>query len=97
MRNNPVVTSFMVIDPTELDPELGLYVMIRPTKEYLDRCLLLNHGTVDTLDDLRALTRKYPSQDHTRLPGPLFRALLVLVRETNSAAVITNCKVHLRC
>lgn len=35
--------------------------------------------TVDTLDDLRALTRRYPAQDHTRLPGPFFRALLVFV------------------
>jgi hypothetical protein len=65
--------------------------MIRPTKEYLDHCIQ-DYGTVDNLDDVQFLTKNYPFQDHAKLPGPLFRALIVFVRKTNSAAVITNCK-----
>lgn len=80
-----------IVDTTDLSPNLGFHVMIRPTKEYLDRCIL-DYGVVKKVEDVRTLTKDYPFANHAKLPGPLFYALLLFVQETNSAAVITNCK-----
>jgi hypothetical protein len=83
--------AFMAIDPDLLGPELGLYVMVRSEK-FFDQCIL-DYKTVATRDDLRSITMDYPFPDHTLLPGPLFRALIVFVEETNSAAIITNSEI----
>lgn len=78
----------MIVDPELINPELGLYAIIRP-EAILDQCVL-EYGAVDTLDDARRLNMNYPFPDHTLLPGPLFRALVFFVQETQSAALITN-------
>lgn len=87
--NNPLVLSFLVGDDSLLGPELGLYVTMRQTREILDKCIM-DYGTVDTVEDVRKIARHYPFKDHSMLPGPLFRALIVFVRETKSAAAIMN-------
>lgn len=86
---NPVLLSFVVVNTGRLGPDLGLYVSLRHTRNVLDWCIE-DYGTVDTLDEVRLLTMNYPYSDHTKLPGPLFRTLLVFVRETRSAVAITN-------
>ncbi|KAG2413222.1 hypothetical protein HFD88_002411 [Aspergillus terreus] len=88
IKNNLLLLSFMIVDPELIDPELGLYAMIRP-EAILDQCVL-DYGAVDTLEDARKLNMDYPFPDHTLLPGPLFRALVVFVQESQSAALITN-------
>lgn len=89
LANNPLLLSFVVVDDSRLGPELGLYATIRQSKSFLDRCIQ-DHGTVDTVQDIRHLTMHHPFKDDVRLPGPCFRGLVVFVRETNSAALITN-------
>ncbi|KAJ5121351.1 uncharacterized protein N7515_009312 [Penicillium bovifimosum] len=89
--NNPLMLSYIVVDDEALGRELGLHVTLRRNKTTLDRCIV-DYGTVETLQDLRFITMNYPFKDHAMLPGPLFRALIVFVRETNSAAVVTNGK-----
>ncbi|KAL5361447.1 hypothetical protein BJX96DRAFT_185286 [Aspergillus floccosus] len=88
IRNNPLLLSFMIIDPELQDPELGLYVLIRP-EAMLDQCVL-DYGTVETVEDAQRINMDYPFPSHTLLPGPLFRALIVFVQETQSAALISN-------
>ncbi|KAE8150514.1 hypothetical protein BDV25DRAFT_139749 [Aspergillus avenaceus] len=86
--NNPFMLSFMVVDPARLGAEQGLYATIRANK-MPDQCIIDN-GTVNSLEDLREMTMNYPFPNHTFLPGPLFRAIVVFVREANAAALITN-------
>lgn len=86
---NPVLLSFVVVNTGRLGPDLGLYVSLRQTRNVLDWCIE-DYGIVNTLDEVRLLTMNYPYSDHIKLPGPLFRTLLVFVRETRSAAAITN-------
>jgi hypothetical protein len=88
LANHPLLLSFFVNDDS-IGPELGLYATIRPQKSIFDLCIL-DYGTVDTLQDVKALTTDYPFKDSAILPGPLFHALIVFVLETNSAALITN-------
>lgn len=89
LANNPLLLSFVVIDDVRLGPELGLYATIRQSQSFLDRCIQ-DYGTVDTVQDVRHLTMHHSFKDDVKLPGPCFSALIVFVRETNSAAVITN-------
>jgi hypothetical protein len=89
LANNPLMRAFLVDDPVNLGSTVSLYVSIRQNRKFLDQCIL-EYGTVNTLKDLESITMDYPFKEHAMIPGPLFRALLVFVREINSAAVITN-------
>ncbi|KAF9890794.1 hypothetical protein FE257_005364 [Aspergillus nanangensis] len=94
LEHNPLMLSFMIVDPRLQNSELGLYISIHSGK-FSDQCVL-DYGTVETLEDAQSINMDYPFPDHTLLPGPTFRALVVFVRETNSAAVITNNAIYLR-
>lgn len=87
LLNYPIFLAFLICDDPRLDPDLGLYVTVRQTREFLDKCIM-DYGTVDTLEDVRKLTMHFPFNDRARFPGPLSRAIILFVRETNSAAVI---------
>ncbi|KAI9826481.1 MAG: hypothetical protein M1819_007330 [Sarea resinae] len=89
LENNPLMLSFLVLGESTLGPDLALYVTVSNTKELLDQCIL-DHGVVDTLEDVRNITMHYPYKDHAMLPGPLFRAITVFVKETKSAALVYN-------
>lgn len=91
MAAHPLMLSFLATDDAALGPGVGVYVTIRQTKKILDQCIV-DHDTVRTLEDLKRLVMRYPYKNHAMLPGPLFRAIIVYVEETKSAAVITNCK-----
>ena len=91
LRNNPVMLSFVAVDESQLGTDLGLYITMKQSKKFLDQCIT-NLGTVETMGDVRRLTMNYPYKDHAMVPGPLFRALVVFVKEKNSAAVIYNGK-----
>ena len=81
--------SFIAEDDSAFGPNIGLYVTLRQTKKLLDQCLL-DHGTVRNLEDVKKIVMRYPYKDHTTLPGPLFRGIIVFVEEIQSAALIAN-------
>ena len=89
LRNHPLMLSYIIADDKALGNQLGLYVVMQHSKKILDQCVL-SYGTVENMQDLRDITMNYPFEDHGMLPGPLFRCLVIFVREMNSAAVITN-------
>ena len=89
LRYNPVMLSFIVVSTSKIGADLGLYVTKRQSKKLLDQCIL-DLGTVETMNDVRDLTMNYPYKDHAMLPGPLFQAIIVFVKEKNSAAIILN-------
>jgi len=93
LLKHPIMRSYLIVNDEVLGKELGLYVIMRQNKRLLEQCIL-NYGTVDTLEELRSVTMNYPFKDHAKLPGPLFRCLVVFVRETNSAALVTNGNCH---
>ncbi|KAJ5677318.1 uncharacterized protein N7477_002951 [Penicillium maclennaniae] len=86
---HPMMLSYVVMDDKSLSKELGLYVTLRHSSKVLEKCIL-DIESVDTLQELRTIAMDYPFKDHAKLPGPLFRCLIIFVRETSSAAVITN-------
>lgn len=63
--------------------------MVRHTDAFLDQCIT-DYGKIKSLDDLKKMALKYPCPDHAMFPGPLYRALIVEVEETQSAAFIFN-------
>lgn len=86
---NPILLSFVVVDPARLGASLGLYVLIKQSRETLDRCII-DCGEVQGMEDVKRTAMIYPFKDHAKLPGPLFRALILYVQEMKSAVAITN-------
>ncbi|KAA8649573.1 hypothetical protein EYZ11_005808 [Aspergillus tanneri] len=84
---HPLLRSFIVLDEQVVDR--ALHVTIKPSKKILDQCIV-DYGVVDGLDDVRKLTFDFPQMHRPRFPGPLFRGLIVFVKETNSAALISG-------
>ncbi|RAH71873.1 acetyl-CoA synthetase-like protein [Aspergillus aculeatinus CBS 121060] len=89
LAEHPILLSYLVVDDKHLDAQLGLYVVLRQTPEILDRCIH-SELVVDSLEELTRITTEHPFRMPAVLPGPNFGALIVSVRETQSAAIITN-------
>ncbi|RAL08506.1 uncharacterized protein BO97DRAFT_428330 [Aspergillus homomorphus CBS 101889] len=89
LARHPVLLSYIITDATSLESQLGLYIILRQITEMLDQCIK-SDLVVDSLEDAAEITTKYPFRMPALLPGPLFAALLILVREMQSAAIITS-------
>ncbi|KAL8671714.1 MAG: hypothetical protein Q9168_003785 [Polycauliona sp. 1 TL-2023] len=83
LSNNPLLVSFYVLDQHR-NPH---YVTLKPSRKLWDLCLL-DYGTVEKIEDVQQLAIDYPMKEHARVPGPLFRCLIVHVAETRSAAMV---------
>ncbi|KAJ5985641.1 Nonribosomal peptide synthetases (NRPS) [Penicillium canescens] len=83
---HPILRSFIVADQQAADR--ALHVTIKSCKSVLDQCIV-DYGDVDSVNDLRKLTLDFPQEHRPRFPGLLYRGLIVFVRETNSAALIS--------
>jgi len=89
LSRNRILASFLIWDRQALTSDVALHVVIRHHRKHLDLCIL-DHGKIKTLNDLNTLAMSYPFPGHATVPGPLIRALLVHVEETNSAAMLIN-------
>jgi hypothetical protein len=69
---------------------MALYVIIRPTDKWFDQCIISENEAVRTVGELKRFGFNDPLRDHASLPGPLFRAMIVHVEETNSMALVFN-------
>ncbi|PYI25987.1 acetyl-CoA synthetase-like protein [Aspergillus indologenus CBS 114.80] len=89
LAKHPIFLSYLVVDDTHLGAQLGLYVVLHQTSKLLDQCI--HSGlVVDSPEELTKITTEHPFRMPAVLPGPNFGALIVSVRETQSAAIITN-------
>lgn len=72
-------------------PQIGasLYVTVRPSKEWFDQ-LITEIPAVDNEQELKAFDLLDYGYSHASLPGPMYRADLVHVRETNKIAIIMS-------
>lgn len=65
----------------------AFYVTIKPSDKLWDLCILDGKG-VKTVADVQQLAIDHSHRDRAKIPGPLFRCLVVHVEETNSAAMV---------
>lgn len=83
LTNHPIFTSFYLYDTLKK----AYHVTVNAVEELWNLCLI-DHGSVRSREMVQQLAVEYPFRDHATEPGPLFRALLVDVEETGSAAMI---------
>lgn len=71
------------------DEKIALYASIRSSDRWYDQCILDTGDTVCNVKDLRSygITNTFLVPSY---PGPLFKALIVNVKETGTAGVILN-------
>ncbi|KAF2434213.1 acetyl-CoA synthetase-like protein [Tothia fuscella] len=89
LRINPMLSSFLVWDEKTLESDLGLHITIKHSEKLLDQ-VIEHGGTLKTLNDLKALTLKYPQPTHATFPGLLYRAIIYDIEETGGSALLHN-------
>ncbi|KAI5310861.1 hypothetical protein KEM55_006511 [Ascosphaera atra] len=91
LARHPLLLSFFLHNDPRLgvSSNLGLYVVIKHCRRMLN-FIIHNYGVFDRLEDARKLPLHPPIREHSRLPGPLFNALVCYVKETEEAAVFLN-------
>lgn len=82
---HPMLRSFAVLD----DTHETLLVTIRPTPRILDRCIV-DYGEVATMDDVHKLVINFPLEHRITKSGPLFCALIVYVKQIESAVFVAD-------
>lgn len=63
---------------------------IRPTEKWYNLCIVEEDGRVKTVEELKRYAFGDDIRDHATLPGPLFRAMIVWVEETESWGLVFN-------
>lgn len=89
LRVNPILASFFLWDEASLDSDIALHVTIKHSEKLMSQ-VVQHGGSLKTLDDLKALTLKYPFPRHATFPGLLFRAVIYEIEELSTAAVVFN-------
>jgi hypothetical protein len=89
VANNPILSSFILWDDAALGDDLALQFTVEQTPEFLEN-LIEDKGSLNTVADLERLAFDMMQIQGTQYPGPLFRAWVVYVEETQSAALIHN-------
>ena len=77
----------MIFDHGEVQP---FYVIIRPSDRWYQLAISADH-TVDTAEDLKTIHFESDDLDFAIPPGPLFKFMLVDVRNTNDVGLIVSC------
>ncbi|KAL4804175.1 hypothetical protein BDV18DRAFT_162584 [Aspergillus unguis] len=88
LQRHPLLLSYIISDTTQAE-EVGLYAVMRPGAKVYDRCII-DYGDIETLDQLKQLATEDPGKVALHHDGLSFRALVVFVKETGSAAIVTN-------
>ncbi|KAI5306772.1 hypothetical protein KEM56_007182 [Ascosphaera pollenicola] len=68
---------------------LGLYVVIKHCRRMLNYCIH-HYGVFEKLEDAHKLPCHPLIKEHSKLPGPLFNALVFYIKETEEAALFLN-------
>ncbi|KAK8040100.1 Nonribosomal peptide synthetases (NRPS) [Apiospora rasikravindrae] len=83
LANNPVLTSLFV----ESEEKSGFYITLAPTDVLWSKCISIGSPLKEAAD-LEHFAVDYPHRHHSRMPGPLFHAVIMRVEETDSAAMV---------
>ncbi|KAL4916104.1 hypothetical protein BDW62DRAFT_202941 [Aspergillus aurantiobrunneus] len=89
LANNRILASFLVWDEERLASDISLHVAVRQDKKVFD-LVIHDGGTLKTVDSLKTLVTNYPHPDHAVLSGPLTRAMIYHIEETDTAGVILS-------
>ncbi|EME40391.1 hypothetical protein DOTSEDRAFT_75005 [Dothistroma septosporum NZE10] len=71
-----------------------LHYIVRPSDKWFN-AVFTEVDAVETIDDLRSLCLDDPKLDFAAEPGPLFRAIIALVKETGAAGFV--CQIQHSC
>ncbi|RGP62441.1 hypothetical protein FSPOR_9288 [Fusarium sporotrichioides] len=80
---HPTLTSFVVVDSNNKAHFVTPQVQDHQWDSYL-----IDHGSVDTIDQLQQLAVDFRQPNLSSRPGPLFSCLLTYIKETNSAGML---------
>ncbi|KAK8098878.1 acetyl-CoA synthetase-like protein [Apiospora kogelbergensis] len=83
LANSPVLTSLFV----ESEDKCGFYITLAPTDVLWNKCISVGSPLKEKAD-LEQFAVDYPHHHHSRMPGPLFHAVLMRLEETNSSAMV---------
>ncbi|KAJ4349391.1 uncharacterized protein N0V89_008006 [Didymosphaeria variabile] len=89
VANNPMQSSFILWDDAALGDDLALQVTVDLKPDFIEK-LIEDKGSLKTVAELKQLTHDMMQVQGTEYPGPLFRAWVVHVEETQCAALIHN-------
>ncbi|KAF2101709.1 acetyl-CoA synthetase-like protein [Rhizodiscina lignyota] len=89
IANNPMQSSFIVWDDDKLGDDLALQFTVDPKPELIDS-LVEDRGTLSTIDELKKTALDMCMVQGATYPGPLCRAYLYYVEETQCAGIIYN-------
>ncbi|KZZ91579.1 Condensation domain protein [Ascosphaera apis ARSEF 7405] len=91
LTRHPLLLSFFLHNDPRLGAVsgLGLYVVIKQCRRMLNYCIH-DYGVFEKLEDAHNLPCHPLIKEHSKLPGPLFNALLFYIKETEEAAVFLN-------
>lgn len=89
LANNPMQTSFVVWDQQRLGDDIALQLTVDHSPDFLHG-LIENKGTLSTVADFRRLALEMVMVQGATYPGPLTRAYLYYVEETECAGAIYN-------
>jgi hypothetical protein len=90
LSKHSLLRSFFIRDSPGASSEVALYVTIRPTQNWFDHCIISENAMVGTVEELKRFVFNDSLRDHASLPGPLFRAMMVHVKEKSSMALVFN-------
>ncbi|KAI5295562.1 hypothetical protein KEM52_000974 [Ascosphaera acerosa] len=91
LLRHPILLSFFLHNDPRLGASsgLGLYVVIKQSRRMLNYCIH-EYGCLHKLEDARSLPCHPLVKEHSKLPGPLFNAMMFHIKETGSAALFLN-------
>ena len=84
-------SSFIVWDNQALGDDIALQVTVNQSPDFLNK-LIEDGGCLSSIAELKRRTRDMMQEQGTYYPGPLFRAQIFYIEETQSAALIHNRK-----
>ncbi|RFU24122.1 hypothetical protein B7463_g12216, partial [Scytalidium lignicola] len=89
LRENRILPSFLVWQPSGLNPHIALHVTLKPSEAVYEH-VLQDGGSVDTVDELQQLASAHPHPEWTLFPGILFRVLIYNVKSTGTVGFIIS-------
>ncbi|KAI5285697.1 hypothetical protein KEM54_000363 [Ascosphaera aggregata] len=93
LLRHPLLLSFFLHNDPRLGAGsgLGLYVVIKQSRRMLNYCIH-DYGVLNTLQDARGLPCHPLIKEHSKLPGPLFNAMIFSIKGTGDSALFLNSK-----
>ena len=83
LANNPLFSSFCIHGSNKRP----YHITMKPQKKLYDQ-ILIEEGSIASVEELQRLAMEYPHRKHSTFPGPLFHALIYYIEDIKSAGLV---------